>query len=298
MGSKYFTSRYPDLLKYRFAHIVRSSFSFYRPVLLMYLIQASIALAIGFQVFQVLETSFGASMAKEDLLLGFDRTVFADLFNYHGGSLAPIIGIFRWILLFYIPVYLFLQSGLIYSILFNKKDLISFFFGGAKYFKKVSILGLLSFVSMLLVSILLWGVFLALSDNPLEGVVSEQPFFYQMIGVMVIWVFLMPAIWFPFFVAKCLTIKEELDLRPSIRRGFQLGLSNFKSLFALTLSVMGIQVLFILMGNFISEDRGAYSYAFILFVFFLQQAFIVLRIFVKVFFYKSIIFLTTYKLVE
>jgi hypothetical protein len=298
MGTKHFTSSNTDFLKYRLAHIIRSSFRFYRPALFMYVIQAALGLIIGLQVFQVLESSFGTSMAREALLEGFDRTTFADLFNYHGGSLGPIIGIFRWIILFYIPVYLFLQSGLIYSLLFNKKDLLSFIYGGARYFKTIALLSLMALVCMLVTSIVVWSVFLVLSDNPIEGVVSEAPFFYQIIGVMVLWVFLMPAIWFPFFVAKCLSIKDELNISQAIQKGFQLGLSSFKSLFALTLSVMGFQLLLIVAGNFISEDRGAYSYGFIFFVFLLQQVFILLRIFVKVFFYKSIIFLTTKTLIE
>lgn len=268
--------------------IVVESLKKHRLIHLIYLVQLSIGLIIGLQVYHVLEASFGQSMASQGLLDGFDRTIFTDLFNYHGGSLSPLFGILRWIVLLYIPVYLFLQSGLLYIIVKERNDFVSFFTGSAKYFKRISGLSLFYFLIAIVTTAIIWGLFFGILGTPLDGMLTEKPWFHKLLFTAVIWVLILISFWLPFFYAKTLSISRNLGFFNALKEGVKKAHRSRIHLFGWILLLMGIQVLIIILGNYISEDRGAFSWFLIGLIFLAQQGLIWFRVFLKVLFYNGL----------
>ena len=86
------------------------------------------------QVYHVLEASIGNSLEINKLVETYDDTVVTDFLNEHGASLSPLLGQLRWVLLIYVLFSVFINAGLLYAVVKNKKGWKTFWEGGAAYF--------------------------------------------------------------------------------------------------------------------------------------------------------------------
>ena len=143
----------------------------------MYLLQVMLAIPIGLQVFQVAEASIGDSLEIGNLISGYDNTVITDFLSVHGASITPLVGQIRYILLLYILVSVFINSGLIYSVVRGQNRWKSFWRGASTFF--------FSFLKISLLCILIIGIWtliigiplLILFQNALEVLSSEAVLF-------------------------------------------------------------------------------------------------------------------------
>ncbi len=127
----------------------------WRIALVVYIIQLLLAMTLGMQLYQVFEASIGDSLELQKLIKSYDHTVISDLLNVHGGSITPIIGQARWVVLAYMIFSVFINAGLTYSVHQGSTTLKEFWKGGGTYFFRFFKLGLLYLVGYLILLILI-----------------------------------------------------------------------------------------------------------------------------------------------
>ncbi len=250
----------------------------------LYSINAGLSLLILFPAYATLTAETGDSMAFTNLLPGFDYTVFSDFLAISGKAVNPLMSVGKWLGVIWIIVSLFLTGGILLRFAQPERPVLAseFLTACAHYMGRVTRLTavILLFAGVLVIIVLLVGTLVAAG---LYNSVSEQILFY--VGLITLaGAVLMGA--FIFCIGDYAKVKQFRDNDPSSFRAFgQAGrfvLANIGQTF-------GPYLLLMLLGTalfgvyFLLEDLiGTTNRPTILLMFVVQQAFILSRVFLKV----------------
>ncbi len=168
-------------------HSIKKGFDYNKMAVLIYGIQLAISLVLGFQIYQVMKITFGASEGLYTLLHGFDYSIFNDFLNVHGDSITPILGQLKYIIIAYMLASVFINAGVLYALFHQQKTLTNFWIGASQYF--------FSFLKISLAIILLAGIWTAIVWIPLlsnfeaamEYFYTERPYVWMLIGAIPIY---------------------------------------------------------------------------------------------------------------
>ncbi len=155
---------------------------------ILYIVQLSMAIVIGFEVYQVMEASIGHSASVEDIIEGYNHTVLRDFINVHGASLSPLVGQMRWIILVYAIYSVFLHGGILNVLIKDGADWSDFWKGGAKYFRPFLFYALIFSTVFMLWTAIIWIPILGGLFPLIESMDRERPIFWIIFVVFIIWV--------------------------------------------------------------------------------------------------------------
>jgi hypothetical protein len=256
---------------------------------IVYFIQLCLALTLGMQVHNVWESSIGNSLEINKLLKNYDHTVISDFLKVHGGSITPLIGQLRWLLLVWLIFAVFLDAGLLVCVIKSKKASAKLFWrSAAKYF--------FPFLKISLIFLFLALLWSALVFVPIAIYLQPSFEYFNSEKYSVVLVFLMMMIYFSGLaflmawsvVSRLYKIEKNCTIWQSIRQGWEKFWSN-KSRF---LGLLGCFLLFqlILIGLYwvIEAFVGMSSPALILSMFLLQQVFVFARVQLRQMMYASL----------
>ncbi len=202
----------------------------WRLILLIYLFQIVLALSLGLQIYGVLEASIGHSMSLRGLVGGFDYTTIQDLFNVHGASISPLVGMLRWCVISYLLVTAFINGG-IWNIMWlddNEETWMRFWQGGAKYFGRFLLIGLIMNLLLLIWTIVVWGWYVSSFFNMMETWFSDARIFWLGCGLLVVW---LHGIYFLFLwtsYAKAYIVSTPgISVLKLLKGGFQLTIGRY-----------------------------------------------------------------------
>lgn len=249
--------------------LLSAGFKSKRLITTIYLIQFVLAVTIGLQVYQVLNASIGHSVSLEGLKLGNAHMVVNDLLNVHGASLSPLLGQVRWLVIVYLLIAAFVHSGIWYSLI-TKTDQTSFWTGGAIYFGRSLIIGLVIMVLFLLMSAILWLPYFSKIQFWMEHLSSEAPILWGGIGLFVLWCILSVFFFVASSYSKIYLIRDGKSVFSSIKNGILRSVRKTFSLFPF-LFIIFIILVGLYFGLSLVDDWPLFSTSAGIFILFLLQ---------------------------
>ncbi len=248
-----------------------------RLVTTIYLIQLTLAVTIGLQVYQVIDASIGHSVSLEGIRLGNAHMVINDLLNVHGASLSPLIGQVRWLILTYLLLAAFIHAGMWYTVI-HRNERSGFWIGGSIYFGRCVLIGIIFLVLLLILSAIIWLPFLSKFGYWMEHLMSEAPLVWGIGALLFLW----SVVCVHLFVASCYSriylIRDKMSVFRSVLKGIKTSVK--KTIFLLPALMLVLFVLIVLyaLHSFIDDWRILSSSIGIIVLFIIQQIIIWIKI--------------------
>jgi len=272
--------------------IIKNSFltglRFWKIVLLVYFLQLLLAVPLAMQVWHVLEASIGSSLQINKLLAGYDHTVFSDFLKVHGGSITPLIGQLRWVLLVWALASVFINAGVL-STLVNKTPTGSAFWsGGAMYFFRFA-----KIAGIFLLLVLLWtGVvllpYLGNLMGHFETMATERTVLGYLALLAVGWFIGIIYFYNAAIIARTAIVQYSLTTWQALKKGLGFNLGNFLKTTAIFLVFSGLQLLALAIYWWLEGKSGMVSQALIVVFFVLQQGLVWVRLMGRVMIVKGV----------
>jgi hypothetical protein len=259
-----------DTIKTAFATGLRH----WKIVLLVYFLQLLTAVPLAMQVWHVLEASIGNSLEINKLLSGYDHTVFSDFLKVHGGSITPLIGQLRWVLVIWAIASVFTNGGLLFTLVKRSPTWLSFWTGGALYFFRFAKIAILFMLFVMTWSGVVLLPFLAKLQINLETMASEKTVVASFFGLLVIWFLGMIYLYCASIIAKTAIIELDAKTWQAVRKGFRTSLRYFGQLAGIFL-VFSILQLVALAIYWLLEGKSGMINPVLILVFFVLQQFLV-----------------------
>jgi len=253
-----------------------------RMLFILYFANILMALIFALPFFSVLKSSAGHSDFLNGLLQGFDYTVFSNLMYYSGKAFSAITGGIKWLMLAYFLLSVFLTGGIIRTLNDDKFSTSSFFGAGANSFFR--------FLGLSLIIVLVQIIFLLLIFVPVgmyigknfSGFQSELTAYYigfSALGLYAL-IFLLISM-----IGDYGKFYLELNNSFNVFKGFWGGVKyvfkHFLKTYFLYLVLLFLPAVIMYVYLYFESDIKMATGVGILIVFLMQQAFILLRVFLR-----------------
>ncbi|MCF6240015.1 MAG: hypothetical protein L3J74_01570 [Bacteroidales bacterium] len=249
---------------------------------ILYFANLLMALLLALPIFSVLKSNFGHSDFFQQLLAGYDATVFNEFFYYYGDALSAITGGIKWLLLAYFLLSVFLTGGIIRTLNDDRFSTSSFFGGGAYSFFRylgLSILVALIQIFFLLVIAASVGGYIGSHFSNFQ---SELTAYYIGIAAAVIYLFIflifsMVSDYGKFY----LELNDSHNIFKAFWDGIKYVFKHFVKTLSLYLILLFLPAVVMYVYLYFEKDYKMATSIGILIVFLMQQAFIFLRVFLR-----------------
>jgi hypothetical protein len=249
---------------------------------LVYVIQLGLALTLGMQVYEVLESSIGQSLNLERLLEGYDHTVMTDFLKVHGASITPLIGQLRWLLLVWLLFSVFLNGALLFGAANQEAPTIgSFWQGGSRYFVRFLALAMLNLLLVTIWTAIIWIPTILHLQWALEFFDTEKVAVWSVIILMLCYLAGLAA-WYVITIAARLEIlQKQTTIREAIVSAWRLLRKQWSAFFMLLLFFAVVQLLLLAFYWLMDTYLGMRSGLGIVIMVFTQQGVAYLRILLR-----------------
>lgn len=272
--------------------IIKSAFiigtKHWKIVLLVYLLQLLMAIPLAMQVWHVLEASIGNSLEINKLLPGYDHTVISDFLKVHGGSITPLIGQLRWAMVVWAIGSVFINGGVLYTLVKRSPNWLAFWTGGAMYFFRFA-----KIAALFLLFLMVWtGItllpFLAKLQINLETMASEKTVLAYFFALLVLWLFGLIFLYCASVVAKTAIIELGLNTWQALRKGFRFTFRHVFKLVGICLIFSALQL--VALGSYwwLEGKSGMVTAGLVVIFFLLQQGLVFWRLMGRVMMLRGI----------
>lgn len=246
---------------------------------IVYFFQFCLAVTLGVQVLNVLESSIGSSLEINKLMKDFDYTILIDLLKVHGASITPLIGHLRWMILIYLIFSVFIDGGLLACA--ARRDGVKtsdFWVFGAHYFfpflkSSAAILGI-----AILWTAILWLPFLTYAEPSLEFLPSEKYIVWTAVALLVLYILGIAGLFIWSVLTRFYFLKIEQNIGHCLVMAFRFTRRHFRSFLLLLGVFVLIQVFFIAFYLLLETLTGMTTPPLIALFFVIQQSFVFLKI--------------------
>ena len=258
-----------------------------RLVTIVYLFILIPSLLIAMAYLSAFSKATGFYLAPEKLMNGFDYTTYTELMKFEGDGISAIVKQAFWLVVFYVPVSLFVTGGILH-LLVNKDrrtGLAEFVSGGAGYFWRILKLKFyFSFIQMFFAFIIYlpFGIMIFLAE---PGTFNEKEIFFKLLPFLI--VHLIVAIYLFTIVNYAKIIIVSKDTRKVLRSLWEavtFVTRRFAGAYSLTLLLSVIPLLLIYLYfkvfGFSSPESGWAVFG----AFIVQQVFLWLRAAMRIWF--------------
>lgn len=247
-------------------------------VLLVYFLQLLMAVPLAMQVWHVVEASIGNSLEINKLLPGYDHTVISDFLKVHGGSITPLIGQLRWALVVWALASVFINAGILFTLVKKSPNWLAFWTGGASYFYRFT-----KIATIFLFILLVWtGItilpYLANLQVNLETMASEKTVLGYLLVLVLLWLAGVVYLYCASIVAKTAIIEQDLTTWKALKKGLGHTFRNYFSLAGIFLVFSALQLLALGVYWWLEGKSGMVSVGLVLVFFLLQQGLVFWRL--------------------
>ncbi len=267
-----------------------------RMTLLLYILLLIFSFTVLIPFFGVLKKEIGYSMSVYPLLKDFDYTVYTDFLQHSGKALKPFVSIGIWLSVFYILFGVFFSGGIIHIIYNeeNKFSLKEFFAGCGNYVLPFFRVTVFSFILQAIIAILVYTPLMAYLDSLKETAESEATLVYTFLTGAAIHLILAAFVMLITDYAKIMLVVNES------KKSFVSFWLSFKFFFRYFFRVIFLYALLLILpvafmaGYFLfSQQFSIMSKQSFIIVVGVQQIFVLMRIWFKIWFFGSEIALLT-----
>ncbi|NPA37391.1 MAG: hypothetical protein GXO47_11140 [Chlorobi bacterium] len=257
-----------------------------RLVTIVYLFVFIPSLLVAMAYLSAYNKAIGLYLAPEKLMHGFDYTTYTELMRFEGDGISAIVKQAFWLVVFYVPVSLFVTGGILYLITGKYKPrLASFVNGGAKYFWRILKLKFyFSFVQLFFAFIIYlpFGISIAMAD---DGSLNEKMVFFKLLPYLIVHLLVVIYLFTIVNYAKIIIVsKDTRKVLRSIWEAVKFVTGKFAGAYSLTLLLMIVPLLLIYVYfkvfGFLSMDSGWVVFG----MFVIQQLFLWLRAAMRIWF--------------
>jgi hypothetical protein len=261
-----------------------------RMSLLLYVLNllAAAGLAIAFR--SVVSTGLDSSMSISELLGNLDFNVWQDFMVKHGHELSGVFNQIVWLALLYMLVNTFLAGGIL-SLLRAKEtkfSLASFFSGCGTYFFRFFRLFVIFGILLVLIALILMALLGIVYSVVAGGALSEVTVFVWWIILAAVFLFVMMIVIMVDDYAKVIVVTS--DVRSMLKTAWRSAgfvFRHFLGTVGLQLLMLVVPVVLFAIYVWLDLSIGMASVGTILLMFVLQQLFIFLRVWTRVFFFSG-----------
>jgi hypothetical protein len=247
-------------------------------VLLVYALQLMLAVPLAMQVWHVLEASIGNSLEINKLLSGYDHSVFSDFLNVHGGSITPLIGQLRWVLLVWAIGSVFINAGVLSTLVNKTPNWLSFWAGGAIYFFRFAIIGAVFLLLVLVWTGLTLLPYLGNLMHNFETMATEKTVLGYLLMIAIGWFLGFIYLSNASIVARTAVIKHGLTVWQALKKGLGFTFRRFLKTTAIFLFFLGLQLLALAAYWWLEGKSGMVTAGLVAVFFILQQVLVLFRI--------------------
>ncbi len=254
-----------------------------RMLFILYFSNLVMALLLALPFMGFLKNSFGSSMLTKNLLEGFDFTAFSNLIYYHKDGLDAILGNIKWVLVAYFLLNIFLTGGIIRTLNKEKFTTGNFFSGAAYNFFRFLGLSLIMMVVQLVFILLVYIPVGLIFESLGENLANEISYYYWGIGAFTFHLLIFLLISMIGDYAKFyLVLNDSFNIFKGFWKGVRYVFSRFLKTYFLYLFLLFIPGVVMYVYWYYEKDMKMATGIGILIVFAMQQAFILLRVFLRV----------------
>ncbi len=247
-------------------------------VLLVYFLQLLVAIPLAMQVWHVLEASIGNSLEINKLLPGYDHTVISDFLKVHGGSITPLIGQLRWALVVWALASVFINGGILFTLVKKTPTWLAFWTGGATYFFRFAKLSLLFLLLLLIWTGVTLLPYLAKLQINLETMASEKTVLGYLLLLMICWFVGVIYLYCASIIAKTAIIEQGLTTWQALKKGLGFTFRNYFKLAGIFLVFSALQLLAVVIYWWMEGKSGMVTAGLVVVFFLLQQALVFWRL--------------------
>lgn len=274
-------------------NVFKQSFSIgmrqWRIAAIVYVIQFCLALTVGMEVHNVLESSIGKSLEINKLLLHYDHTVLTDFLKVHGASITPLIGQLRWMLLVWLLFSVFIHAGLLVCAARPQQaGAQRFWTAGAAYFFPFLKISLFFLLLALVGTVVLFLPIAMFLEPSLQYFPSEKYTVWLVLGCLLLYGFGLIKLYVWSVLSRLSHVETGASTFKSIRTGWRIFWKKKWILLGFVLGFVLFQVLLLVVYWQIEAFSGMTSSALIAVFFVIQQAFVFFRIQVRQMIYAGI----------
>lgn len=252
---------------------------------IIYILTLLIVLLIAIPFKNALTNAIGGSMSTYSLLSSFDFSSYKDMLLHNAGIIKYFQTQILWFGLFYLISSIFVTGGIL-GVLHREKDKFSsetFFSYCAEYFARYLRLAAIVIPLHIFFAVLIYSGMGFIIESQLATVKSEVTIFYIVAAAVILHLIIASLIIIISDYAKIIMVSN--DSKKSIRSFIKASVFSLKhliSVYSLYLLLLALPFLAIIL-YFVFESRfGMVSPEKIIVVFIIQQIFIWLRVFIKV----------------
>ncbi len=264
--------------------------SLYKMITVIYFATLILALSVVFPFRNAFSNAVAHSMLPEKLLNGFNFTIFEDFIRNNGNFLFPFLQIIFWFGVAYLFFSIFFSGGILSTFYFekNKFSMQTFFEGCGKFFLRFFRVMIFTILLNIFFALIVYLPLSVLFDIYSDSAVSERDLFF--IGITGVFVHLLLII-LSLIISDYTKIKIVTEDTNKVFKTFWQSVKfTFKHLletYFLYLLLLLFPLILFLAYYFFEKPIELNSLKIILTMFFIQQFFIWLRIFSKVWFLRS-----------
>ncbi len=253
-----------------------------RMLFILYFANILMALLFALPFFSALKSSAGHSDFLNGLLAGYDRTVFSNIMYYSGEAFNAITSSIKWLMLAYFLLSVFLTGGIIRTLNDDKFSTSSFFGAGAHSFFRYLGLSLIIVVVQLILLLLIAipvGKYIGGNFSEFQSELTAYYIAFFAIGFYAL-IFLLVSM-----IGDYAKLYLELNNSFNIFKGFWGGVKyafqHFLKTYALYLILLFLPAVIMYVYFYFESDMKMATGIGILIVFLMQQAFVLLRVFLR-----------------
>ena len=253
-----------------------------RMLFLIYLSNLFTALLLALPFMGAVKNGFGHSSLTSDLVHDFNFTAIGNLMYYHGDGILAILGGIKWIVLAYFLLSIFLTGGIVGT--YNKESYSnSHFFGSGAYnFFRFLGLNLISIVFQLIFALAVYVPLYMILKSKADLAETETPLYYLIIaGIGIHSILFLIISMINDYGKFYLVLSNSFNIFKGFWRGTKYVFGHFLKTFFLYVFMLFIPVAIMYIYLYFQPDLKMATGVGILIVFLVQQAFVLLRCFLR-----------------
>lgn len=262
--------------------IIKSAFivglKHWKIVLLVYFLQLLLAVPLAMQVWHVLEASIGNSLEINKLLSGYDHTVISDFLKVHGGSITPLIGQLRWVLAIWALASVFINGGVLYTLLKRSPNWLAFWTGGATYFFRFAKIAFLFLLLMLIWTGITVLPYLGNLMQNFETMASEKTVLGYFLLIAIAWFVGIIYLNNASIIARTSIIEQGLNTWQALKKGLAFNFRYFFKTTGTFLVFSALQMLTVAVYWWLEGKSGMVTAGLVIVFFFGQQVLVLMRV--------------------
>ena len=257
--------------------------------LFIYSINLILGLVVALPFLGAIKNGFGSSMLPDALLQGFDFTALTEFIRQSAKSIGGFFIQMRWIIFLYLVLSILFSGGILNIFNQNEKySSASFLFGCSKYFFRFTKLFLYIILLNILIALIIYLPLVFIVKAVGKSADSESTLFFIVLTGVLIHLILFIILQIVSFYTKIYIVTHDTrKVFISVFRSIGFVFKHFIRTFSLFIMLIITSIILILIFYILKRIIGTGPGSAILIMFFIQQAFIFSRVFIRNWFYGS-----------